>query len=237
VTSWIAPGTFAPAMTDARAAADVTLTTEAVPANTAANDYVPSAVEIAAFHANAWTQNPLYQFVDGLDGIANPSTDDLIQWVSHKWGIPTSWVRAQIRQESDWQQSQLGDELTVTPAVYAEYPAAEQVAGSNDTEVYTSMSLAQVKWEYGVNNLPGTGAANLRIESSAFALDLYGATVRYYYDGGANDWLLATQPAGDEWDSIGDWFDPGPPSSHSSYVSGVQAHLAAQDWPWSAPLS
>ena len=87
VTSWIAPGTFAPSMSDAAAAADVTLTMEAVPANTAANDYVPTSGELAAFHS-ATQFNPLTQYVDGLDGISNPCTDDLIQWASHKWGIP-----------------------------------------------------------------------------------------------------------------------------------------------------
>ena len=81
------------------------------------------------------------------------------------------------------------------------------------------------------------GAPVLRIESSAFALDLYASYLRYYYDGGPSDWLVGTQPAGDGWDSVGDWFEPGSPSAHSAYVSEVQAHLAAhQDWPWSAPL-
>jgi hypothetical protein len=232
VTSWINPGTYKPAMSDQQAALQVTLTTEAVPANTAANDYVPTASELAAFHS-ATQFNPLTQYVDGLDGISNPSTDDLIQWASHKWGIPTSWIRAQIRQESDWRQSQLGDELSVSPALYAQYPAAEQTTGD---QVYTSMSLAQIKWEAGVTNLPGQGAPYVRIESSAFALDLYASYLRYYYDGGPSDWLVGTQPAGDAWDSVGDWFEPGSPSAHASYVSEVQAHLTAQDWPWSAPI-
>ena len=32
--------------------------------------------------------NPYLQYVDGRDGMTDPSTDDLIQWAAHKWGIP-----------------------------------------------------------------------------------------------------------------------------------------------------
>jgi len=52
----------------------------------APNYYVPSASEISAFHGatdqfgqTAVQANPYNQYVDGLDGLTNPSTDDLIQ--------------------------------------------------------------------------------------------------------------------------------------------------------------
>ena len=38
--------------------------------------------------------NPYYRYVDGRDGLLRPSTDDLIQWAAHKWGIPENWLRA-----------------------------------------------------------------------------------------------------------------------------------------------
>jgi len=45
----------------------------------------------------------------GRSTLAHPSTDDLIQWTAHKWGIPEDVVRAQMAVESWWRQSDMGD--------------------------------------------------------------------------------------------------------------------------------
>ena len=99
VTSWAPPE--AKPLSDPRAAALITRAPENRRANAGANNYVPSARQLAAFHEQARAAaggsfNPLTVYVTGRPGIDHPSTDDLIQWVSHKWGIPTDWIRAQV---------------------------------------------------------------------------------------------------------------------------------------------
>jgi len=38
------------------------------------------------------------------------TTDEIIQWASCKWGYPTDIARAQVVEESDWNQANVGDE-------------------------------------------------------------------------------------------------------------------------------
>src|SRR2546430_3546373 len=113
-TTW-APVRAAP-LSDAAAAALVTRRREVRPANAAANAYVPSDSELAPFHAahNNYGEaesyfNPLRRYVTGRSTLANPSTDDLIQWTAHKWGIPEDVIRAQMAVESWWRQRDMGD--------------------------------------------------------------------------------------------------------------------------------
>src|SRR6476646_455908 len=56
------------------------------------NRYVPTSVELARFRSSRLGDgrttvqfNPYFRFVDGRDGLSNPSTDELIQWAAHKW--------------------------------------------------------------------------------------------------------------------------------------------------------
>jgi len=89
------------------------------PAYSAANGYVPSDTELARFHGahNNYGEaesyfNPLRRHVTGRSTLANPSTDDLVQWTAHKWGIPEDVIRAQMAVESWWRQSDMGDLTT-----------------------------------------------------------------------------------------------------------------------------
>ena len=195
VTAWAPPG--ARPLSDSQAAALVTRQPENRPGNAAANDYVPTNVQLAAFHAARERRradgdfNPLTEYVTGRPGLEDSSTDDLIQWVSHKWGIPTNWIRAEMVVESSWNQAQLGDRAVVGEALYRSYPERSRVAGTDS--VYTSLGIAQVKW------LPegsvGIGTEPLRWESTAFNLDDDAATLRYYYDG-LCDWCSRPYSAG-----------------------------------------
>jgi hypothetical protein len=231
-TTWAPPGTLP--LSDAAAAAKVIHVAEVRPGNTAANDYVPSQGQLGRFWSSrtvygqlvtAW--NPLYRYVDGRDGLHRPSTDDLIQWVAHKWGIPEDWVRAEVAQESGWRQSTVGDRSTVAPGWYALYPPEAQVAPGG--EVFESMGLGQVKWR--PDGSIGAGTEPLRWLSSAFNLDYLTATVRYFYDGRC-DWCGGGYGRGQQWNSIGAWFSPYPwgNSSAQRYVREVQAILAARPW-------
>jgi hypothetical protein len=234
VTAWAPPGT--PPLSDAEAAALVSPQPESQRENQAANDYVPTDAQLAAFHAAqkrlqaAGDFNPLTAYVTGRPGIKDPSTDDLIQWVSHKWGIPTDWIRAEMEVESHWRQSQRGDLTTVSPSAYALYPAYSRVPGTDS--VYESLGIAQVKWIPDASAGVGVGTEPLRWASTAFNLDYYAATVRYYYDGDCH-WCSAGYQAGQAWDSIGAWFSPQPWGNAGArqYVSEVQAALGERAWP------
>jgi hypothetical protein len=225
-TTWRAVGT--PPLSSAAAAARVIHRVEQRPGNVAANQYVPSTAELADFYTNATLTGygPLKAYVDGRPGLPNPSTDDLIQWASIKWGIPTDWLRAQYSKESGWTQSKLGDQATVSPAWWAQYPAAAQLANN---EVYETMGITQVKWT--PDGVVGAGTEPLRWKSTAFNVDYAASIVRYYYDGYCN-WCGAGYSSGQEWASIGAWYEPAPwnGAGVQAYIADVQARLAAKAW-------
>lgn len=231
-TSWAPVGT--PPLGDAAAAALVTRRPENRPANATANAAVPSDADLLAYRAatnpygETTTQvSPLAGSVTGRPGLAAPSTDDLIQWTAHKWGIPEDLIRAQMTVESRWNQSAMGDRTAVGASWHAQYPSIARIAGTS--EVYQSMGVMQVKWlpDGGV----GPGTEPVRWRSTAFNLDYYGAVVRYYYDGHCR-WCSAGYGPGQAWASVGAWFSPQPWNSSltASYVTKVQSALAARAW-------
>jgi hypothetical protein len=231
-TTWAPPGTLP--LSDAQAGALVVHQPEIRSDNAQANDYVPSDTELAAFRS-ATSQsgqtpaqyNSLNQYVTGRPGLSSPSTDDLIQWTAHKWGIPEDWIRAEMVVESYWHQSQLGDPATVDGNSYGSYPAQARIAGTSD--VYTSMGISQIKWSPDGSQWPGTEP--LRWRSTAFNLDYYGAQIRYYYDGDCG-WCGAGYGAGQQWNSIGAWYDPSPWNNGGaqSYIQKVQSSLSDRTW-------
>jgi hypothetical protein len=152
----------------------------------------------------------------------------LIQWASHKWRIPTDWIRAQMEKESSWDQSDLGDRETVSSSWYGLYPPQARIAGTSD--VYQSMGLSQVKWR--PDRSQGAGTEPLRWKSTAFSLDYYGATIRFYYDG-LCDWCGSGYTAGQAWNSVGAWYQPTPWANRDAqkYVRDVQEGLADRAWP------
>jgi hypothetical protein len=231
VLAWAAPGTKP--LPDAAAAAQVTRDPENVRANGTANRYQPSDSQLRAFrtarNSNGQTEvqfNPLMRFVTGRPGIRNPSTDELVQWVARKWGIPTDWLRAQLVVESRWRQSQLGDPARVPAGWFSRYPELARLAPGR---VYQSLGVAQVKWI--PDGSVGAGTEPLRWRSTAFNLDFYAATVRYYYDGLCG-WCTRGYGAGQAWNSIGAWYSPEPWSSPAArrYVEAVRRALADRAW-------
>jgi hypothetical protein len=219
---------------DTQAAALVTHRPENRPANVAANSYVPSDAQLAAFASardnygeTPAQYNPLYRYVDGRPGLAHPSTDDLIQWTARKWGIPEDWLRAEMAVESWWNQSQLGDLRTVSSSDYLLYPASARVPGTS--EVYVSMGVMQVSWRPDGTNDPGTDP--LRWASTAFNLDYFAATVRYYYDGLCT-WCGAGYGPGQTWASIGGWYNPSPwnNAGAQTYITKVKSYVTSKPW-------
>jgi hypothetical protein len=224
ITSWRAPGT-AP-LADADAASRVRAQAENRPANFDENQYRPTAAELAAFRTGRVDRygrtmldfNPLTAHVTG--GFSG-TTDEILQWAAHKWGIPEDVVRAAAVTESNWNMSQLGDRRTVgDPSIY---PSFSRVAGTS--EVYESLGILQVKWN------PDThwGTEPLRWRSTAFNVDYWAATVRYYYDGRC-DWCSPGYSAGQDWASVGAWFNPSPWNSSTGYLDALRGQLANRRW-------
>jgi hypothetical protein len=247
--AWIAPQVqqtsnsylYTP-LSDSAAATCVAHVGEAVPGNAAANMYAPTDPELAAFHAtldnngktpdNEWWYP---RYVTGRPGLTSPSTDDLIQWASHKWGIPEDWLRAQAVQESDWQQGALGDLRSENSADWQAYHDANPAYCPNSTQCYESVGLMQIKWQPAPRD-EGAGTEPLRWKSTAFNLDYTAATERFYHDN-PNGWRAVWGDASyrplDDWLSVCAHFSPYPwgNSGQLSYCSSVQSHLAARDWP------
>jgi hypothetical protein len=242
------PSTFTP-LSDGRAAARVTHQREIRPYNARpftvagvrygpATTYVPTDAELQAFRRARTSLgqpvlelNPYLRFVDGRDGLPRPSTDDLIQWSAHKWGIPEDWLRAEFVQESQWNQFQLGDELAVSAAWYDRSPPQARVPGGKS--VYTSLGITQVKWI--PDGSVGPGTEPLRWKSVAFNLDYQAATLRLYYDdpGGARTaWGDGSYVPCQAWKSVGGWFQPYPwnNGAQQAYVAQVKQHLSRRSW-------
>jgi hypothetical protein len=96
-------------------------------------------------------------------------------------------------------------------------------------EVFQSLGLAAVKWVPGGRT--GAGTEPLRWKSTAFDLDLLGATVRYYYDGDCG-WCGPRYSAGQQWASVGAWFSPNPWNNAGArnYTRAVQRVLRDRLW-------
>ena len=201
--------------------------------NYTANRYQPTDGELAAFYAardrygrTRAQYNRHLALVTGRPGISNPTTDELIQWAAHKWGIPEDLVRAQMAAESNWYMSALGDRRTGVDASL--YPAHSRI---DATTVYESLGISQIKWRVAHNGLnemnPGTEP--LRWRSTAFVLDYYGASIRYYFDG-LCDWCGSAYQAGDSWNSIGAWYSGQWAVNVSAYIDRVKQRLADRAW-------
>jgi hypothetical protein len=227
-TTWAPVGSLP--LSDSQAAALVTPEPEVRPGNAAANDFVPTSAQLAEFYQSTpgFLNDPLRQYVTGQPGIPNPSTDDLIQWAAHKWGIPENWIRAEMVVESDWNQGMRGDLTNVVPSWYGLYPQQSQVPSSSN--VYQSLGVMQVRW-LGDNTGVGAGTEPLRWESTAFNLDFYASTVRWLYDGyTANLPWIPNIYKGSTWNSIGGWYGGGGNAAAQKYVAQVQRVLGQSTW-------
>jgi hypothetical protein len=175
--------------------------------------------------------NPYTLYVTGHDGMRDPSTDDLIQWGAHKWGIPEDWLRAEYALESYWNQFQLGDSTRVSPRWYALYPYQSRVPHTSNA--YQSLGITQVRWTPDGSLHPGTEP--LRWESTAFNIDEQAATLRFYFDnpsGARTAWGDPTYAPCQTWESIGAWYSPYPwgNAGQASYVRAVRRSLHDLVW-------
>ncbi|HEV2069992.1 MAG TPA: hypothetical protein VGR26_09375, partial [Acidimicrobiales bacterium] len=90
-------------LSDAEAAARVRRSSwEPRPENDTPNHRVPTSIELSSFRsvnaAPAW-------YKDKVTGNFTGTTDEIIQWAAHKWGIDEDVFRAVAVQESWWRMS------------------------------------------------------------------------------------------------------------------------------------
>ena len=150
------------------------------PENAEENDRVATPEELAIFHAQS--DMPYQRYVDGQ---FTGTTDEIIQWAAHKWGLPEDVMRATAVVKSWWDVDMVGDNGD-SFGMFQEDAAA-------------------------VSLLP---AEEMR-DSTAFNADYYGGIVRAYFDGKQswlNNPDVAPDnngryAAGDLWGSVGAWFD------------------------------
>jgi hypothetical protein len=249
------PSTFTP-LSDRAAAALVTPEPETRPDNEKAysidgaahpstNFYVPSKAQIAKFRSAKTSLgqpvlqlDPYLRYVDGRDGLHHPTTDELIQWSAHKWGIPENTLRAEYVLESYWNSWFRGDLTAVTAADYGKYPPQARVPGQR--QAYQSLGITQVRWDPKGDF--GAGTEPLRWLSTAFNIDFQAATVRFFYDdpnGARKTWGDSTYQPCQKWNSIGGWFSPYPwANAHQAqYAATVRHNLATSAWRSSTFLS
>jgi hypothetical protein len=234
IIKWRSSAGFHP-LSDAEAAARVRRVAETRPENVRANQYVPSPGELRLFRAAkdsrgrpALFDNPHLAHVTGH---FSGTTDEIIQWAAHKWGIPEDWLRAQYAVESSWRQDAAGDLRTQSSSARARYPG---FSCPTEARCYESLGIAQVKWR--PDGSQGAGSEPLRWKSTAFNVDYQAATVRFYYDdpkGRRSAWGDSSYRAQRGWLALGGWFQPFPWNNpaQKAYIRKVRATLTDRAWP------
>lgn len=176
------------------------------PGNWTANQTTPTRSELERFYAaDSWANcSGLRRRVTGN---FTGTTDEIIQWAAHKWGLDEDVLRAVAVKESYWNQGFHGD------------------IGNGD-----SYGLTQVKSRYARGTYP------LSRRSTAFNVDYYGASQRYYLDGCA-EWMNGQRgngrryTSGDMWGSVGAWFSGRwYNSSANDYISAIKRALSSRKW-------
>jgi len=191
-------------LSDAEAAVRVRRSAfEPRPENHGPNHRVPTSSELARFRS--LTRMPA-AYRDKVTGNFTGTTDEIIQWTAHKWGIDEDVVRAEAVQESRWNQSALGDggisyglmqiKSTVSKGTY---PLSRDSTAFN-ADYYG----ASIRHYYD-------GAATWLNDACCFS----GTTYK----------------AGDLWGSAGAWFAGRWYSTGAvDYINKVKDHLRSRTW-------
>lgn len=179
------------------------------PENAEENARVATAEELAEFHARS--DMPYQSHVDGQ---FTGTTDEIIQWAAHKWGLPEDAMRAAAVVESWWDMDTLGDNgdsfgiFQMRRPYHCCLPVMRDSTAFN-ADYYGGIIRAYFDGKQDWLNNPDVAPDN-------------GA--RY-------------QP-GDLWGSVGAWFDgrwhtPG----NEAYVAKIKHRLEERTWvtdPWFA---
>ena len=200
---------------------------ESRPDNYAANHRVPTAAQIA----NLQPWGPLIGMDSKSDSLRKQitgnytgTTDQILQWVACKWGIDPNIVRAEAVTESNWHQSQLGDNTnnqSLCP------PGAW-----NGSSCYQSYGILQIKYTYFKTEWP------MSQQDTAFNAEFVYGWIRNCYEGWA-DYLYGQTPspgypryhAGDIWGCLGFWFSGGWYTAGAiNYINITMQHYQQKPW-------
>jgi autotransporter family porin len=174
------------------------------PENRASNRRVPGRKLI-----RQWRKRSEMPYARYVNGQFRGTTDEIIQWAAHKWGINTNIMRAVATVETWWVHSFRGD--------------------NGD-----SFGLYQVRRPYHC-----WGDCRIMRYYTAFNADYYGGIIRSYFDGlqtWLNRETDNGKPyrAGDLWGSMGAWYSGrwwGPPSRPvEPYLNMVKFRRAEKTW-------
>ncbi len=201
-----------------------------LPSDAACAAQVRSVGEVRALNVgpNARAGGPALSgaYRNRVTGNFTGSTDEIIQWVACKWGLPTDVVRAQVTVESWWRQYNLGDWTSIGSHCPPGHPlGADGKAG----QCPESLSLLQIKYRYHDDVFPAVE------QSTAFGLDYAYAMWRSCYEG-TQTWLNDVERgrdyvAGDAWGCIGRWYSGRwYTSAAQTYINRVQSDMAVQRW-------
>ena len=204
---------------------------EVRPENSAANMTIPTADELAAFHARPLfsASAPASDFAL-VDGNFTGTTDQILRWAACKWGIDEDVFRAQAWEESKWKQSAAGDERNDPNLCHA-----GAWNGWDGTSCKQSYGILQVK-VYDYNTWPEAR------DSTAFNADFRAAQHRACMNGDIHYLSertplppYPTYPTSDPdlatWGCIGNWFSGGwYDQGANNYISHVKQSLAARPW-------
>jgi hypothetical protein len=196
---------------------------EVRPQNATANNSVPSNPSSISWSAGLGSWQHFAADRDLVTGNYKGTTDEILQWVSCKWGIDISLVRADAWTESNWIQSTTGD--------------------SCGTAGEASYGILQVKnADCGGNAVHG--GYPYTHDDTALDADYWGARLRACFDGAFYDggsWLyggpsmaqIVAQHGQDYamWGCVGSWFSGGwYGSGFDSYVAKVQGYESSKPW-------
>jgi hypothetical protein len=206
-------GTFTP-LSDAAAAALVTPAPERIAANATANA-TPGPANPADVKWGPWASQ-MGAYLTHVDGHYTGTTDEILSWAAHKWGLSENWVKAEAVAESSWRQSTVGDDGA-------------------------SQGILQVRASQGVNAAAndGWGGYPWTHNSTALAADFQCAYIRWVFDGHFSSYggqTVAQVAAAHGWDyvmwgALGSWYSGAWYTSDAQqYISSVQGFLNSKAW-------
>jgi hypothetical protein len=205
--SLVAAGQFSNLPSDSQAAAMVHHSPwEPRPENNTANHTVPPSTFTTAGYGGMVNHAQVFGRVTGN---FTGTTDEIIQWVAAKWGLPDDLIRAEAVGESSWYQGVKDN--TGYPVANKGYGDFGACGGSPAPSGYgingpASFGLLQNKWcAQKDSTAAGYGTWPWSERSTAYSVDVYGAIIRGCFEGW-DTWLGSTYHAGDLWGCVGRWY-------------------------------
>ena len=174
------------------------------PQNRKANHRIPGKKMLGS-----WRKRSEMPYREYVDGRFKGTTDEIIQWAAHKWGINTELMRAVATVESWWEMGARGDQGD-------------------------SFGLYQVRRPYHC-----WGSCKIAHYFTAFNADYYGGIIRSYYDGKQTWLNTVSgngkrYRAGDLQGSLGAWFSgrwwPPAIDGFDQYLSDIKLRRTEQTW-------